>query len=460
MTTKLHLTSYGAVDDEDKPNEPAKLAEESERLSSDRFVIFVGVVQVIFLVCFWKSTTYDTDPDAAADFNNVLIYYIGISIMMLIGFGYLMTFLMYGGLSAVGFTFLITMLSVQMDILAEGFFQCVYDGEFATLHLSLNDIILGNCAAAACLISFGGLIGKAGMQCLAPFMLLETIFYAFSCQVISRYIGIADMGGTIKIHMFGAYFGLAASVALGIPSDEQQAAHANSNRSSDVFSLIGTVFLWIFWPCFNGAGAPMNSPMQQRIVLNTIFALTSCCVTTFVMSRIFFQKKFGPVDIQNATLAGGVMVGASCNYLLYPGGAIAIGMAAAWVSGIGYNVIMPNIQHLVHDSCGIHNLHGLPSVAGAIVSVILASKAKESDYAAEDYASAFPNGDNQWLQQLQGSLAVLIFSLSTGYITMLVCKKMFLQKAADKFSDREYWDIAYPVSPTLNASSPLDPLCL
>ena len=111
-----------------------------------------------------------------------------ISIMMLIGFGYLMTFLMYGGLSAVGFTFLITMLSVQTDILAEvlpinfrcldcaskqGFFKCVYDGEWSTLHLSLMDLVLGNCAAAACLISFGGLIGKAGMQCLAPFMILE-----------------------------------------------------------------------------------------------------------------------------------------------------------------------------------------------------------------------------------------------------------------------------------------------
>ena len=72
-----------------------------------------------------------------------------------------------------------------------------------------------------------------------------------------------------------AYFGLAASVALGMPSLEQTELHESSNRSSDVFSLIGTIFLWIFWPTFNGAGAPMNSQMQQRIILNTIFALTA-----------------------------------------------------------------------------------------------------------------------------------------------------------------------------------------
>ena len=34
----------------------------------------------------------------------------------------------------------------------QGFFKCVYDDDWTKLHLSLMDLILGNCAAAACLI--------------------------------------------------------------------------------------------------------------------------------------------------------------------------------------------------------------------------------------------------------------------------------------------------------------------
>ena len=85
------------------------------------------------------------------------------------------------------------------------------------------------------------------------------------------------------------------------------------------------------------------------------------------------------------------MVGATCNYMLYPGGAAAIGCIAGTISVVGYNVIMLKINDFVHDSCGIHNLHGMPSVAGAIVSVILAASAEKSDYSnIKDYESAFP----------------------------------------------------------------------
>ena len=65
-------------------------------------------------------------------------------------------------------------------------------------------------------------------------------------------------------------------------------------------------------------------------------------------------------------------------------------MMAGCVSVIGYNVVMLKVEKFVHDSCGIHNLHGMPSVAGAIVSVVLAAMAKKSDYTASDYESAFP----------------------------------------------------------------------
>ncbi len=65
-------------------------------------------------------------------------------------------------------------------------------------------------------------------------------------------------------------------------------------------------------------------------------------------------------------------------------------MIAGTISVVGYNVVMLTIENVVHDTCGVHNLHGLPSVAGALVSVLMAAFAKKDDYSVADYQSAFP----------------------------------------------------------------------
>ena len=71
---------------------------------------------------------------------------------------------------------------------------------------------------------------------------LEVIFFNLNEQVLLR-IGILDVGGSIIVHLFGAYFGLAASRVLSARS-----ANSNSNNSSvyhsDLFAMIGTIFLW------------------------------------------------------------------------------------------------------------------------------------------------------------------------------------------------------------------------
>ena len=64
--------------------------------------------------------------------------------------------------------------------------------------------------------------------------------------------GVEDAGGTIVIHMFGAYFGLAATKMMGKPKDA--AGAEGTNATSDVLSLVGTTFLWLYWPSFNGGG--------------------------------------------------------------------------------------------------------------------------------------------------------------------------------------------------------------
>lgn len=45
--------------------------------------------------------------------------------------------------------------------------------------------------------------------------------------------------------------------------------------------------------------------------------LTGSCVATFAFSKML-RGHFDMVDIQNATLAGGVAVGATCNMMLHP----------------------------------------------------------------------------------------------------------------------------------------------
>ena len=73
--------------------------------------------------------------------------YIGIALMMLIGFGYLMTFLKAYGLGAVGFTFIITCLSVQMNMFLASFIP--NNTKLVVNAVTLTD---GNFAAATVLI--------------------------------------------------------------------------------------------------------------------------------------------------------------------------------------------------------------------------------------------------------------------------------------------------------------------
>ena len=57
----------------------------------------------------------------------------------------------------------------------------------------------------------------------------------------------------MAIHAFGAYYGLAASYVLFTKRPAVGASHAKNGSAylNDVFAMIGTIFLWVFWPSFN-----------------------------------------------------------------------------------------------------------------------------------------------------------------------------------------------------------------
>lgn len=77
--------------------------------------------------------------------------------------------------------------------------------------------------------------------------------------------------------------------------------------------------------------------------------------------------------ILNATLAGGVIIGAPAGVLYHPGGALAIGFLAGIISTLGYNYLSAKLESAIglYDTCGIHNLHAIPGVLGGLISAVI-----------------------------------------------------------------------------------------
>jgi len=407
----------------------------------------LGAAAQLVCVVLYLATTTSTDmwwtrsslnkagatgvvPSAA----NMQLYnnYIGVTLMLFIGFGYLMTFLRYYGLGALGLTMFIICIGMQWSIWVFHMFGNLANGEYHSFPFDVKALLEGDFAVAAFLISFGGIIGKANPAQLLVLTLLEAVFYSANTQLILfKWLEVADCGGTIVIHMFGAYFGLAVAWVLGKPTRGEE--KETSSRVSDLFSFIGTLFLWLYWPTFVAGWLPPGTVQADTAITNTVLALLASTVCTFLLSAGLNDKIFRPVDIQNATLAGGVTIGALANLNIGPGIALLVGCAAGLLSTFGFCKVQGFLCEKLglHDSCGINNLHGMPSILGAILSIIAPAFGEQ-----KSGTGAFGKPGNQLL----ALVLTLLVSILTGLLTGFVMK--LLKDEGEAFNDKEFWEVA------------------
>ena len=125
---------------------------------------------------------------------------------------------------------------------------------------------------------------------------------------VNEYIGFSvmfahDVGYTNFIHVFAAFFGLGVSRALKVENVAQPSQLATS-KTSNIFSLLGTLFLWVFWPSFMASASVPGLP-QQRAMMNTYSAIIASLMATVTVSAFSnLQGKLHIDHIQNAVLAG------------------------------------------------------------------------------------------------------------------------------------------------------------
>ena len=95
-------------------------------------------------------------------------------------------------------------------------------------------------AAAAVLITYGAVLGKISRVQLLCVGMLEIIFYTINEWIAVKYLQISDAGGSMIIHAFGAYFGLAvARVYYRRATTESE--KEGSVYHSDIFAMIGKI---------------------------------------------------------------------------------------------------------------------------------------------------------------------------------------------------------------------------
>jgi ammonium transporter Rh len=358
--------------------------------------------------------------------------------------------------SAVGYNYLIASVGVQWAVLTVGFFAMAYGkSPWALIPVNLPMLIEADFGAASLLIAFGAVLGKTSATQLLVMAAVHIAVYAMCLGAVTLKLFVFDIGGAITIHTFGAFFGLAASRALGAP--RAGAPAAGMTKWSSTVAIAGTVFLFIYWPSFNAALAPFAYPtdagMPVRCVVNTLLSITSSVVAAFCVSRVLRPaRQFDYEDLQNATLAGGVAMGAAAGLVIYPWGAMLTGNVAGALSAASFALLTPAAAAAgLHDTCGVLSLHGLPGILGGLASAVSAAANANAATYGDTLDAIFPQvAAGAWTPvvqggyQVAGTLVAVAFGVGGGTLAgwLMALPAFAPPPPKDFFQDAAEWHVA------------------
>ena len=284
--------------------------------------------------------------------------------LLLVGFGVLLVFLRGHEFTSLTATFLAVSIAVPVYLLVKSFLP----GEFEVMNIS--GFLFAEFAAASLLICMGAVLGRLKMEQYFVLAILFTLAYIFNEWLLLEsglFEGFLDTGGSVAIHAFGAYFGL--GVVATTAKKFQDKPGPKADKISNEFCLLGSMILWLFWPSFTSA--VVAPELGYLTVLNTVLALCGSTLATYVFSKLI-RGKIEVEDIANAALAGGVCIGSTCS-TANPGFAMVIGICAGTLSTLGFAIIAPKVCKLIRgtDTCGVHNLHGMPGLLGGLFGIAI-----------------------------------------------------------------------------------------
>ncbi|XP_054038734.1 ammonium transporter Rh type B [Rissa tridactyla] len=354
----------------------------------------------------------------------------------LLGFGLLVAFLGRYGPGSVAISILVVAFAIQWAVLIQGFLYFFLNGK---IYVGSQSMVSADFCTAAVLISTGALLGRVNPVQMLLLTLLGVTLFSINEYILLSLMGVSDSGGCLTVHTFGAYFGLMVSRILHQPHMDKRKEQQDTGHQPDVFTVLGTIYLWIFWPSFASATTVHNNA-EPWAVLNTYFSLAASTLAAFVLSPVLYEEStLRMVQIQDATLAGAAVMGMAGEMLVTPFGALIAGFLAGLIPPLGFRFLTPVLRSRLktQDTCGIHNVHGLPGILGTLLGTLLTALATADAYGGR-LELVFPlvaqgsrTATDQALCQLCALPVTLLLASLGGCLTGAVLKTKGLRSPPD-----------------------------
>ncbi|KAM9842391.1 rh blood group, D antigen isoform 2-T2 [Aulostomus maculatus] len=349
------------------------------------------------------------------------------------------TFLARYGFSALGFNLLVAVIAIQWAIILRGLEAWYHSGKIV---IDMRSLVDAEICAASAIISIGAVLGKTNPVQLVIITLLEVPGFLFNDWLLLTLLSEPPHGSFRFLHIFGAFFGLMMSSIMSREGSEQGFEKEKFDRTPGLFSMLGSVFLWMFWPSFNSSLVnPMDPEKRLMAMCNTYLALAVSAVTAFAVSVLSSSKgKLNLVHLQSSILAGGVAVGVSPPSF-QPWEAMTVGFIAAVVSTVGFRYLKVHmlVAFQCHDTCAVLSTHGLPGLLGWLAHLLLQIRALDDHTMAIRFA----------VFDISLLFITLSVSLTMGTITGLLLKWNLWRPPQDKkcFDDQAYWEFPHLAVP-------------
>jgi len=345
----------------------------NRKVADGLFYALLLITQIIAAIFYgiyhdhiWDSTS--TLAAGVSAFSGKYPLFMDIHIMVYVGIGFLWAFLKRYRLSGITEVFWISAITVQYYFLWDALFQGAWT-TFGHFNITQANWNLAEYCAISMTIAFGAFIGKANNLQMLIATLIGVLLYSVNEKILFVSLDVQDIGGSMSIWTFGAFYGLGVSWWLNY-KESKESRNWITDHLSNNFALIGTLFLWCFFPSFNSADT--NNVWSFNIaVVNTYFCLIGSLIGSYLTSKILYKGKFHVEHILNATLVGGIIMGSGADilrdsFVAYIVGGV-FGIFATW-SYTSVSKILMKVG--LNDVSGVFHTFGIPGIIGGLLSSI------------------------------------------------------------------------------------------